>query len=38
VFENRVLMTIFAQKRDEVKEVRKNCIMKSFIARTLLPV
>jgi hypothetical protein len=38
VFENRVLRRIFGGKRDEVLEVRENCIMRSFITCTLLQV
>jgi hypothetical protein len=32
----RVLRRIFGPKRDEVTGVGKNCIMRSFIAYTLL--
>jgi hypothetical protein len=35
VFENRVLREIFGPKRDGVKEVGENCIMRSFITCTL---
>jgi hypothetical protein len=35
VFEKRVLRRIFDPKRDEVREIGGNCIMKSFITYTL---
>jgi hypothetical protein len=38
VFENRLLRKIFGPKKDEVIEVRENCIMKSFITCTLRQV
>jgi hypothetical protein len=38
VFENRVLRRIFVPKRDEVTEVRGNCIMRSFITFILRQV
>jgi hypothetical protein len=38
VFENRVLRRIFGPKRDEVRKVGENCIMRSFITCTLLQV
>jgi hypothetical protein len=31
VFENRVLRRIFGRKRDDVREVGENCIMRSFL-------
>jgi hypothetical protein len=34
VFENRVLRRIFGAKRDEVREVGENPIMRSFITFT----
>jgi hypothetical protein len=36
VFENRVLRRTFGRKMDEVTGSWKNCIMRSFIAYTLL--
>jgi hypothetical protein len=38
VFENRVLRRIFRSKRDEVREVGENYIMRSFITYTFLQV
>jgi hypothetical protein len=38
VFENRVLRRIFEPKRDEVTGGGENCIMRSFIACTLLQI
>jgi hypothetical protein len=38
VFENGVMGRIFGPKRDEVKEVTENYIMRSFISCTLLQV
>jgi hypothetical protein len=37
VFENRTLrrILVFGSKRDEVMGVGENCIMRSFITRTL---
>jgi hypothetical protein len=38
VFENRVLRRIFGPKRDEVTGDGEDCIMRSFITRTLRKV
>jgi hypothetical protein len=38
VFENRVLRRKFGPKRDEVKEIGENCIMKSFITCSLYQI
>jgi hypothetical protein len=38
VFENRVLMKIFGQKRNKVTGEWRNCIMKSFMICTLRQV
>jgi len=35
VFENRVLRRIFGSKRDEITVAAGECIMRSFMVRTL---